>query len=719
MFMIRPLLFLAIVFSHFFIPMVSVADSIDKRPSVYHAVTNEFLKTFGSQEKPVESGKNEKAEQKGLVVEDLSLFDQYHAVGNMFAEHGVFQSNERVIDPAFIKKMEILCGGENASAHLFGKLSHAQTVFGDVALASVLVNPLTDSEALQKRQNIIRTLLADEQLQDELTDLFAELNGAQANILSFWHDENPMNHKLYQNVYFGQYLKQLNKNSVALEGLTRLRNFRSTMVAAYPFILIPTLNALMEWSESGQAISKTEALKRGFKRLGSQIKLLNPNNKITFKDRSFSEIKEEFEAWPDEVKREKFNGFMTAIQPQCLGDVIDLYEDIGVPPLAVKGGLAAYSGLILGTYGFGVKNAVDLAKVNTTVTNHIHQRLIDLAKPLHLAKEISALLNQYEEIAAIPEMQVINNYVNKSDELSTELKDLLGMLQRNTFKGSPSFFTLTGRVLAAFRKVQEVKNELVPLLEALGRIEAHLSIVKLYKKHENMPASFCFAEFAAQDKPTIAMEGFWNPFIDPQVVVANNAYFNVNDTSRNMILTGPNTAGKSTVIKGVALNILLAQTFGIAPAKRVIISPFKIINCHLNINDDITTGSSLFHAEVKRARALLEDVRSLKADQFCFTIMDEVFNGTNAEGGSQAAYNFACDLGEYENLILVIATHFGNLTALDQAGDFRNQYVDARLNDDGSLERPFKLFDGIFQDPENKILQAILVQEGISSAAMA
>jgi len=699
--------------------MLSAADLKDKRSSVYHAVTDEFLKTFGSQEEPVVEQDGHAAEQKGLIVEDVSPFDQYRVVGNMFADYGIFQNNERVVDSAFIKKMELVCGGEDASTHLFGRLSQAQTAFGNVALASMLVNPLTDIDALQKRQNVVRTLLADAQLQDELTDLFAELNDAQENILSFWHDENPMNHKLYQGVYFGRYFKRLNKSSVALEGLTRLRNFSSTVVAVYPFVLIQTVNALLEWSESGRTISKAEALKRGFKRVGSQIKLLNPNNKVTFKDRSFSEIKEEFESLPPEVRRENAYGFVTAIQPQSLGDVFELYEGFGVPRFALRGGALAYTSLIIGAYGIGVKKAIDLAKVNTVVTNHLHQRLIDLAKPLQHAQEIAALLSQYKETADMEELQIINSYVSESDELSVELKDLIGMLQKNTFKGSPSFFTLTGRVLAAFKRVQEVKNELVPLFEALGRVEAHLSIAKLYKKHATMPASFCFAEFVANDKPTIAMEEFWNPFVDPQAVVSNNAYFNVNDTSRNMILTGPNTAGKSTVIKGVALNILLAQTFGIAPAKRAVITPFSIINCHLNINDDITTGSSLFHAEVKRARALLEDVRSLRPDQFCFTIMDEVFNGTNAEGGSQAAYNFARDLGHHENLILVIATHFGNLTELDQVGDFRNQYVDARLNDDGSLERPFKLFDGVFKDPDNKILQAILEQEGISSAVAA
>ena len=93
--------------------------------------------------------------------------------------------------------------------------------------------------------------------------------------------------------------------------------------------------------------------------------------------------------------------------------------------------------------------------------------------------------------------------------------------------------------------------------------------------------------------------------------------------------------------------------------------------------------------------------------------MDEVFSGTNAEGGSEYAYKFADELGKSQNTILVIATHFGNMTELEQTSNFKNLCVTAEVMNNGKIYRSFKLENGAFRDPENKILKALLEQEGI------
>src|SRR5690606_13756589 len=133
------------------------------------------------------------------------------------------------------------------------------------------------------------------------------------------------------------------------------------------------------------------------------------------------------------------------------------------------------------------------------------------------------------------------------------------------------------------------------------------------------------------------------PFIDADTVVINDALFDA--SCPNSILTGPNTGGKSTVIKAIMLDVLMAQTFGIAPAQSLSITPFAKLNCFMNISDDIAMGASLFKSEVMRAKKLLDMVQSLQQDEFSFVIIDEVFTGTSPKEGEAAAMQFSKKLG--------------------------------------------------------------------------
>lgn len=703
-----------------------------KELSTYKEVKNEYLKTFAQEKKETVLydalvQENNKPERK-LVVEKLSDYTQHDLVTSMFIHHGTLQGHHGVIDTTFIRKMELLCGSESLQEHLLGHLvdANSMSVFGQAGFASILINPTTDFEELFHRQTVVATfndILQDDHLKQKLTASFVAIKETQTETIRYWHTEPDMNKELFKRVYWGTWFKGLNKNTVALEAATRLRNFFTTLGITFPLIITTAQNAQKEYSKQNGKISKTRAAWEGFKQNIENINNMRLSKK-TFKDCSFDEIfnKNGLVSWKNlDLKKEEHVELVRYVlhqtQPQTLGDQFHIQDCImekagySAKPLKIFTlGLYAFS---VGIYAYSTKKIIDSAQLNTCITNHIHERLIAVATCIREARNLYEFLRSYEATATMPAVQQLASFFEENSERSSELSNLLAMLQTNTFKGEPSFFTITGRVLAAHTLMNEVKDQLIPLFEAVGHIEAYLAAAKLYTKHKELPAKFCFAEFVQADKPTIVMNSFWNPFIASEVVVPNDAVFNSSGAKRNVILTGPNTAGKSTVIKGVGLNILLAQTFGICAAQHARLTPFSILNCHLNITDDTAAGTSLFHAEVKRAKALLDDIQSLPQENFCFTIMDEVFNGTNAEGGSEAAYKFSDQLGKYSNLILVIATHFGKLTELEETGNFRNLHVGAYLDETGALIRPFKLQTGIFKDPENKVLHAILEREGI------
>jgi len=243
--------------------------------------------------------------------------------------------------------------------------------------------------------------------------------------------------------------------------------------------------------------------------------------------------------------------------------------------------------------------------------------------------------------------------------------------------------------------MKQVKDELAPVYAAAGELDMYVTLAKLYNSREGKQARYCMVNFVENNTtPIIDAHNFWNPFINADTVVTNDAKF---DTScPNSILTGPNTGGKSTVIGGIMLNVLMAQTFGIAPSESLTITPFAKLNCFMNISDDIATGASLFKSEVMRAKKLLDMVQALDKNEFSFVIIDEVFTGTSPKEGEMAALRFAEHLGTYVNSLSIIATHYPKMVELQASnnGRFYNHHVEILRNDDNSLNRTFKFKNG-------------------------
>ena len=97
--------------------------------------------------------------------------------------------------------------------------------------------------------------------------------------------------------------------------------------------------------------------------------------------------------------------------------------------------------------------------------------------------------------------------------------------------------------------------------------------------------------------------------------------------SKNIIVTGPNAAGKTTLLKSLILNILFSQQVGKGFYESATLAPFHFIHCYLNIPD--TSGrDSLFQAEARRCKNILSFIK-LHNDKKHFCIFDELYSGTN------------------------------------------------------------------------------------------
>ena len=125
---------------------------------------------------------------------------------------------------------------------------------------------------------------------------------------------------------------------------------------------------------------------------------------------------------------------------------------------------------------------------------------------------------------------------------------------------------------------------------------------------------------------------------------------------KNIILTGPNASGKTTILKSTLINIIVTQQFGCGFYDSAKFAPFKHIHCYLNIPD--TSGrDSLFQAEARRCKEILDTISANKSDTH-FCAFDELYSGTNPEEAETSATAFMLYLQKYKKVSSLLTTHF-------------------------------------------------------------
>jgi hypothetical protein len=125
---------------------------------------------------------------------------------------------------------------------------------------------------------------------------------------------------------------------------------------------------------------------------------------------------------------------------------------------------------------------------------------------------------------------------------------------------------------------------------------------------------------------------------------------------KNLIITGPNASGKTTILKSTLINIIISQQFGCGFYDSATLKPYKFIHCYLNIPD--TSGrDSLFQAEARRCKEIL-DMIELHPNETHFCMFDELYSGTNPDEAISSSIAFMNYLVKNKNITSLLTTHF-------------------------------------------------------------
>ncbi len=145
----------------------------------------------------------------------------------------------------------------------------------------------------------------------------------------------------------------------------------------------------------------------------------------------------------------------------------------------------------------------------------------------------------------------------------------------------------------------------------------------------------------------------------------------LDERGRVVVLTGPNMAGKSTLMRQVALVVLLAQAGSFVPASRATVGVCDRIFVRVGASDDLSRGQSTFMVEMSETANILAGATAKS-----LVLLDEIGRGTSTYDGLAIAWAVAEDLHDRVRCRAVFATHYHELAALSEScPQVRNLHV--------------------------------------------
>jgi MutS-like protein len=221
-------------------------------------------------------------------------------------------------------------------------------------------------------------------------------------------------------------------------------------------------------------------------------------------------------------------------------------------------------------------------------------------------------------------------------------------------------------------------------LQAIGDLEALISLSGYSYEHPDDPFPELVDGAASFEAASIG-----HPLLAGAVCVRNDVAI-AGDT-RVLLISGSNMSGKSTLLRTVGINTVLAMAGAPVRAQRLRLSPLQV-GANIRINDSLHEGSSRFYAEITRLRHLNELAAHTPPLLF---LLDEVLQGTNSRDrfvGAQGVIRALLGRGS----IGLVTTHDLALTEIDVAagGRLRNLHFQDELRD-GRMKFDFKLHEGI------------------------
>lgn len=311
-------------------------------------------------------------------------------------------------------------------------------------------------------------------------------------------------------------------------------------------------------------------------------------------------------------------------------------------------------------------------------------------------------LNDYHRILTSFESQAFSSAYLKQMQQELKLDEVsatksIAKLQNLSKKLDYSLSMIVGAVLNLFFLWDVILCRRIALwfdlyapkttqwFDVAGRLEALISLANLQNNHPQW------------QYPHFTDEGFHlkgknlgHPLIAQSERVNND--FSLEGSTLVNIITGSNMAGKSTFLRTIGVNIILAKAGAVVCAEDFYLSHFRIMT-YLTITDSLAENTSTFYREIKRLKKILDSARK---DNNVLLLLDELLRGTNSADKAKGSMAITRELISYK-VPAIIATH--NLELADMKSrfpdDIENYYFDIIIDEQNKMRFDYKLKYGI------------------------
>lgn len=272
-----------------------------------------------------------------------------------------------------------------------------------------------------------------------------------------------------------------------------------------------------------------------------------------------------------------------------------------------------------------------------------------------------------------------SKHIQKLAELFSRMDTISNVVITVLFNGTFLFHVHTLRSLIKWKK--EHAQNIRQWLDVIGEIETLNSLANL---SYNNPK---FAFPSLNTDYTIQCKNLSHPLLNKEIRVGNDVLF---QPQSFMILTGSNMSGKSTFLRSLGINMVLAGIGSAICADKADIHPMPIL-VSMRLSDSLSDSESYFFAEIKRLKLIMDELEHKRA----FVLLDEILRGTNSDDKRSGTIEVVKKMIQ-KQVIGVIATHDIEvcLTTDEYPDDLINKCFEVEIIND-ELVFDYKLRDGI------------------------
>lgn len=319
------------------------------------------------------------------------------------------------------------------------------------------------------------------------------------------------------------------------------------------------------------------------------------------------------------------------------------------------------------------------------IAKGVNAELDELREILYSGKEYLLSIQQREsERTGIPSLKVnFNNVFGYYIEVRNTHKDKVpaDWIRKQTLVSAERYITqelkeYEGKILGAEEKIVELEQNLYQnlvhsLAEYVGSIQLDAYLIAqidclLAFAHSAYEYGYCKPQVNETD--TIDIKQGRHPVIERMLApgeqyIANDVYLDTQE-QQIIIITGPNMAGKSALLRQTALIVLMAQIGSFVPAQSASIGLVDKIFTRVGASDNLSLGESTFMIEMQEAASILNNVtpRSL-------VLLDEIGRGTSTYDGISIAWAIVEYLHEHPSARAktLFATHYHELNEMEKS----------------------------------------------------